>query len=410
MPLPHAFPTRSDSARGAVRGGRHLRASRRLLARALVVILGVALLGALGASSAAAFGTVDFIGQHREHEMITRVALQCGNERGRPILPPNCFQPATLDNVAGKKGSFGAVGAPDDIPMHLHQDKEYWHCDNTDYADRDVYGFRGDYAQSRARAIRILRACVEWARDMLYRGGKNKWSFPIATPNWGAIDTARTLIKGNGRADASNPGVGMFSPTCTYNGVRGLRPKCNVLESWGYVLHMAEDFYSHTNWADLQGPGRASFTNPIGLGNTEPAPFLDLTRSWVAADDVPPNFTGGCFPRKRCEGRIVHGEGPDDPGLNKDKGTINPFNGLVTDPTTPRGKIVVDRKSNMQRAVDVAVLEVRRQWRIFRLELLRTYPQNGMKMICVLTLDRAEACDDPGVLRILAERQAGLRG
>ena len=69
----------------------------------MVKRLAVALwLGAALSAPAAAFGTIDGLGQHTEHEEITRAALvRAGLDR------------ETLDSLAGRKGTFGAVGAPD---------------------------------------------------------------------------------------------------------------------------------------------------------------------------------------------------------------------------------------------------------------------------------------------------------
>ncbi len=251
-------------------------------------------------------------------------------------------------------------------------------------------------------------------RDKLYGTSEiGGGSFPPATPTWGAVPQARTLWK-NGRPDTSNPGVGIFSTTCTYNGVRGLRPKCNVLEPFGYVLHMAEDFYSHTNWADLADPARRlSVQNPIGLGRRDLASFLDLRagyRGWH-----PGNFTGSCYPKKSCgDNRVIHGESSRDLGLNKDKGLIDIRTGRVTEPGTPRGAVVVDGVSNVQRAVTMAAEEARRQWTVFREVLAQEYtPAEAARFACVLTLDRAEACDDQSLVVAVAtgaQRRAAARG
>ncbi|MDO8211140.1 hypothetical protein [Conexibacter sp. CPCC 206217] len=385
---------RFHSARGA--------AARRIARRfggALAVVVVVA---ALGSSQAAAFGTIEgSLGQHSEHERITRLALQCGSVAGGPdVQPPDCFQPVSLDNLAGQSRSFGAVGAPDDIPMHLNRDRDYWHCDNADWVDARTHGLPGPYPQERRTALDKLRACVEWGRDKLYDGGEDAWSFPTATPQTGAVAEARTLIKASGRVDDSNPGVGRFSPDCTYNGVLSRRVKCNVLEPFGYVLHMAEDFYSHTNWADLQDPTKAlSLTNPIGLGKREIARFLDLRAQWTAPEAVPADFTSSCYPKKECAGRVIHGESSKDLGLNKDKGLIDTTTGAVREPTTPRGQIVVDGVSNFSRAVTLATREARRQWSVFRAELARRYGlADAAKMICALVLDRSETCDTRNVV------------
>ncbi|MDO8188897.1 hypothetical protein Q7L71_25055, partial [Conexibacter sp. CPCC 205706] len=387
---------------------------RRALGRAGRIVAGL-LVGvaavAVPASSAQAFGTVwGILGQHSEHERVTRLGLQCGGT----VQAPECFQPVSLDNLAGKRGSFGAVGAADNIPLHLHRDRDYWHCDNSDWVAETLHGIRGRYGQSDTDAHRRLYQCIQWGRDKLYGTSEiGGGSFPPATPTWGAVPQARTLWK-NRKPDTSNPGVGIFSTTCTYNGTRGLRPKCNVLEPFGYVLHMAEDFYSHTNWADYADPARRlSVQNPIGLGRSDLAPFLDLRVGYRGTQ--PGNFTGSCYPKKKCgDKRVIHGESSKDLGLNKDKGLIDIRSGRVTDPGTPRGAVVVEGVSNVQRAVDMAAREARRQWVVFRQALTDEYgPADAARFACVLTTDRAEVCDRQNVVVAVAtgaDRRAAARG
>ena len=76
----------------------------RLLASLVVMMFIVSAPG-----SAAAFGTIDTGGQHREHERITRAALSCA---GTPVRT-DCFEPTSVDYPRGARPEFGAVGAPD---------------------------------------------------------------------------------------------------------------------------------------------------------------------------------------------------------------------------------------------------------------------------------------------------------
>lgn len=365
---------------------------RRRAGRVGAVLLGAVLACAVGAPAAHGFGSVwGLLDQRSEHERVTRAALGCvGNVR-----PPECFQEVSLDNLAGKRGTWGAVAAPDNLLLHLNYDAEYWHCDNADWLDQRLHGLPSPYPQSRHTALNRLRDCLAWGRDKLYDGGvKGKWPNPPATPDTGAVAAAADLIKRDGRVDASNPGVGLLSPTCTYNGTRG-RAKCNVLEPFGYVLHMAQDFYAHTNWADRADPSRPlSLTNPIGLGRRDLAPFLDLRQPLPSDDAVPEHFSGGCYPKKDCAGRVIHGESASDLGLNKDKVLIDVASGATSDPKTPRGALVVDGVTNADRAVASAVAETQRQWRILRAELAQRYgTERAAKMACALTLDHSEQCD-----------------
>jgi hypothetical protein len=368
-------------------------------------------------SSAFGFGSVNqpwFLHQHAEHERVTRVALQCGAS----VQPPLCFQPKTLDNVAGRSGTFGAVSAADDLLMHNADkgqnivtllstaitglnDQPFWHCDDTDFAAQGTYGLRSPYPQSRQKADDMLRKCLAWGKSKLYDGGTEQRFTPYyAAPTTGAVAQAQSLLNSDGTVSGYNPGGGVFN-SCTFNGQTfGGRAKCNVLEPWGYVLHMAEDFYSHTNWSDFADPSKpTSLKNPLGLGSDTLAPFLDLRQELPAASEIPDRFTGGCFPNKKCDGRIVHGEDPMfwgdlDYGLNKDKGLIDTANGQTSAPETRRGKITVGGRTDFQRAVDAAVAEARRQWVVFRSALADRYgTDTAAKMACALTLDDQSVCD-----------------
>src|SRR5947209_12830873 len=126
------------------------------------------LLVALVPGAASGFGTVNMLQQRAEHERITRLALEC--RAGQPH-DGSCFEPASLNNLAGTSGSlrrtegtfevlgtFGAVGSPDDIPLHLSGGPFYWHCDDADYLQT------GKYPQKREVATDALNRCRRFAR------------------------------------------------------------------------------------------------------------------------------------------------------------------------------------------------------------------------------------------------------
>lgn len=371
---------------------------------------------ALTPASAFAFGSINGAGQRSEHERVTRLALQCANGQQAPA----CFQPTSLDNVAGVKGTWGAVGAADNFLLHrtggilapITGDEAFWHCDDADYLQPASNGGKS-YKQSRTKAMGALRQCLAWGRAMLYDGpntpggGAIPWlDLPQATPNWGALSVAGKLLDSKGNVDVNDVG------SCTFNGAKALigRGKCNVLEPWGYVLHMAEDFYSHTNWADKADPNKAlGIGNAPGLGISDPAPFLDLRRTNLPADgDVPADFSGGCFVFpdlplvSSCNNRVRHNDDGGTMGINKDKALINTATGAVTDPGTMRGKITVGGVTNVQRAVDDAVLEARRQWSVLRSELIQRYGvAKGSKMACVLTMDTVKVCDTRNLVEVI---------
>jgi hypothetical protein len=316
----------------------------------LAAALGVVAVLVSTPGSAAAFGTIDGGGQNREHERITRAALACASG----TAPDDCFEPRTLDALAGHVGEFGAVGAPDRDELSLPAA----HCDNADF-------LAGDYPRTRSQATSTLLDCVEQLR-LRFREG---------------VDSAGPVLDGG--ADVLPEEVGL-DPECAFTGPGDARAKCAVIEGLGRVLHGAQDFYAHSNWADAADPQLpVGADNPPGLDRPGPSPVLDLRSS--APPTVPPELTGGCFALRdqvpgvgECAGRVTHA------GINKDRGLIDPVSGRATDPTTPRGMV----GENFGRAVAGAIAETRRQWQDFRSALTQRYgPQQAQVMICALTRD-----------------------
>ncbi|KAI5849968.1 hypothetical protein BZA05DRAFT_64490 [Tricharina praecox] len=315
----------------------------------------------LAAASVSSFYTVesDIIGQHSEHERITRLALAC---------PPgaastrDCFEPLSLNQLAGDRRTFGGVGAPDTPPPEGPEA----HCDDADFFDSS------DYPQSREDATEVLQKCVTHLRGRMKEG--------LAEAEL-MLNDKNQIVKGQVNVDSDC----IFGPIS----VKG-RAKCNTLEGLGRALHGVQDFYSHSNWADTAEP---PFTpeNPPGLELTEPAPLLDLRSR--APISVPRDLSTGCFAGPlvdmtpgflTCSGRVTHNT------LNKDGGMINLESGNTTSPFTDRGKI----GNNFGRAVEVAVKDTQRQWQHFRSELRSKYgPVRAGLMICALTSDDpAQSC------------------
>ena len=106
--------------------------------------------------SAAAFGTIDTGGQNREHERLTRAALACAGDAGSD---PNCFEPRSIDYLAGHDREFGAVGAPDNDELS----DPSAHCDNADF-------LTGGYPRTRDQATASLVDCVNQMRSRLGEG------------------------------------------------------------------------------------------------------------------------------------------------------------------------------------------------------------------------------------------------
>ena len=98
------------------------------------------------AAPAAAFGTIDGGGQHREHQRLTRAALACASDAD-PI--DDCFQPSSMDFLAGHDHEFGGVGAPDSDEIS----DPAAHCDDADFLVTD-------YPLTRDMATVGLVACV----------------------------------------------------------------------------------------------------------------------------------------------------------------------------------------------------------------------------------------------------------
>ena len=124
-------------------------------------------------ASAYAFGTIHGLGQEAEHERITRHALAC-----TPGMPSGtCFEARTIDMLAGKTGTVGAVGLPD-VAMITSPEA---HCDRGDHLD--VPG----YPQTLAEANAHLSQCRAWMAAKLEE----------------AVRDAATLVDAKGHIDDS---------------------------------------------------------------------------------------------------------------------------------------------------------------------------------------------------------------
>jgi hypothetical protein len=296
-------------------------------------------------SGAFAFGSVNILGQQAEHERITRAALSVFH-----------LGPETLDEIAGKRGTFGAVGAPDRPDRGLLSVNAA-HCDSGDHLDTP------GYPQSATDALGHLAAC---------RAG-------IFAHLNAAVSAAGAIADVNGQIDSA------AIPThisCTYNGRPG-RAKCNVLEQLGLAFHAAQDFYAHTNWVDMPADGPIGLTNPPGLGNSGPAPWIN-PHERIAP---PAGLISGCFQgipeRLFCSGRVHHAD------LNKDTGPIDPSSGKAGTGTTKRGAV----KGNFARAVAAAVADTRDKWTYFEARISETYGAvRGKAIICAIRNDDESAC------------------
>jgi hypothetical protein len=302
-------------------------------------------------SSAVAFGTIEGGGQNREHERITRAAVACP---ASTASDGDCFEPRSVDQLAGHGKKFGAVGAPDLTEIS----DPAAHCDDADF-------LVGGYPQKRDEATARLLDCVDHLRRRFRE----------------ATDSAKDLLDDKGQIVGAEVNL---DTVCVLDADTEQRAKCESLEGFGRALHGAQDFYSHSNWADVADPARPiGADNPPGLNLPAPSPVLDLRGS--GAPTVPRDLTTGCFVlRDRvpgvgvCERRITHA------ALNKDTGLVDQSTGSVTGPTTPRGKV----GSNFAKAVAGAIVETRHQWEDFRVALETSYgAEKASLMACALTRD-----------------------
>ncbi|KAJ4299024.1 hypothetical protein N0V90_004268 [Kalmusia sp. IMI 367209] len=108
------------------------------------------------------------------------------------------------------------------------------------------------------------------------------------------------------------------------------KAKCVALEGFGRALHGVQDFYAHSNWADLSNPAQpVSVTNPPGLNNSGVAPFLDLRLTTPVLTLVPHNLSTGCYVLidrpdgfGDCEDRVTHYTMNKDHGFVELDGTV----------------------------------------------------------------------------------------
>lgn len=313
----------------------------RILSRLIVVLAATMAL----ATTASAFGTINGLGQSAEHEKITRLGVRSFK-----------LGPRTLDDLAGKRGTFGAVGAPDN-PLRGLLTTAKAHCDGGDTLA--IPGYRQDAATARAH----LEACRSWMFRYLGR----------------AVRAAGRLLDGDGRIRSSQ--IPTFV-SCTFNGKSG-RAKCDVLEALGLALHASQDFYAHTNWTDRAVAGAPNVDNPPGLGHAEPAAFINPAQRGA----FPAGLISGCFAglpeRAFCRGRVRHAV------LNKDNGMIHPGNGTIGQGKTTRGKV----DGNFKRAVRAAIADTRAKWRFFEARVMAKYGRRkGRTIVCAIRRDDPSGC------------------
>ena len=308
------------------------------------VSIGAAMAIGVAASAALAFGTINAFSQHAEHENITRLGLSSLG-----------IGPKTMTEIAGTKGAFGAVGAPEGRLLS----QKSAHCDGGDYFD--VPG----YPQSKKAALKRLKDCRAWIFAKLKE----------------AVRDAGALVDAAGTIDGSQ--VPTIIP-CTYDGTKS-RAKCNVLEDLGLAFHAAQDFYAHSNWTDQPGPGPIGPENPPGLGQKERAAWID-PRQAVAP---PAGLISECFGIPEASS-CTYGNGAKrvmHKILNKDEGLISKT--AIGPGETPRGKI----NGNFERAVNAAIDDTADKWLYFEQQVHAAFPgARGKRIVCVVKSDTPDNC------------------
>lgn len=334
---------------------------------------------ALLPAHADAFGTVNIAGQRAEHERITR-ALECAN----PDPVADCLQERTTVLLAGRDGSLGAVGKPDDL-RELYA-FPYAHCDGGDYFER------AGYPQSVAAANANLQRCAATAFSRLNA----------------AVDAAGQIVDSGGRLRAGEAGIGDCSLTSdvTSSSSRAGSAKCQVINQTGRALHAIEDFWSHSNWADAAGPGATSVTNPPGLVNPQIPDFFRYASSAnVPAEQlrIPSGLISGCddsspleVVKRECGKSGTGDERVKHADLNKDRGLINPRTGATSDAKTDRGRVAGG--ANFAHAVAGARSHVIQTWADLTGLIRMRYPgDRGERIVGALSSDHPwTRCDIGG--------------
>ncbi|KAE9974487.1 hypothetical protein EG328_003817 [Venturia inaequalis] len=338
-----------------------------------------------------AFGTINEptrIGQHSEHERITRAAFGCPINVA--VSDGTCFESLSLTQLAGEsgpdghvgRGFNGGVGAPDTLDP-VPEGPEA-HCDNADFLDSKLFGL-DEYPQSRHQATRQLQTCIDHLRQRFSEG----------------LDAADHIVDEHARIVEKEVDISVFYCRFSFPELHlhiFARGKCSAIEGFGRALHGIQDFYAHSNWADSPAEGPIGLSNPPGLGRDDPPTFLDLRAENAIDEQVPKNLSTGCFGGGLTDGPIGQPGHPLEPGsmdctgrithhtMNKDNGIIDPYTGTTNSPgpNTPRSNI----EDNFERAVRAAIKDSQRQWRFFREEIRRFYgTERGNIIICSLVRD-----------------------
>lgn len=339
------------------------------IARSTAAATLAAAIVATGATSALGFGSINYFGQNGEHEAVTRAI---GRDDPR-------WEANSLSLLAGNPGNLGGVGAPDNPfdsgnGVFKGSGPGYKHCDNGDYLN--VAGYPNPASTARAN----FEECARYYQTLLTRGVRSagKLVSEDLVVNTSVFDITRGVTSSN------------FAPDKACNYPFSLRPtsnpKCDVMNTLGRALHMAEDVYAHSNWADLADPTKPiSINNPPGLGNTTAPDFLRYPATTIV---IPEGLISGCDDTASgagdCKNRVTHSDLAKDNGKVKADGTTDPTNKYA------RGLVKVDGVTNFQRAVTMAQSQAVATWRDFEAAILAKYgDERGGLIIASIVSDQA---------------------
>lgn len=338
----------------------------RLLTSATLLTTATLMLATAGPSLA--FGTYNsptIMGQQAEHERITRSLAEVG------------IEPATLDLLAGKKGELGGVGAPDFLDNTKGLGPAKKHCDNGDFLELD------GYPQTRGQADAAMRECFTYFEQLLDH----------------AVSKAGGLVSENGKVNVKEARADFGVCSFPFDpGANAGSAKCAVLNHIGRALHIAEDFWSHTNWADSPDPSQPiSIKNPPGLGRTD---IPDLVRyPGSSKAEIPDGLISGCddsvpvLGPLECRGRVSHSV------LAKDNGVIDPQNCESARPTSKYARASVTGESgsaNFVLAVCGGMRQAQQTWNDFEAAVLDTYgDKRGRMIVDIVASDTVPNSDVP---------------
>ncbi len=340
-------------------------------------------------SLASAFGSATILGMRNEHARITQAALSCDSQFDSLNRPYPCFEPMTMSNLGGESpGAFPAVESPDNIALHFSGGPDWWHCDNADFVPN------ADYPQQRNTATNNLFQCRKWAEALLGDGLSNSSPYYSLCTDTGAKDfrctgvgnLARLMLNTKNQVDINQPGYFSLSSGCSFNGSSG-RVKCEILQQFGYALHVIQDFYSHSNYADYTDLTPYNWRNPAGLLYSSTPELWDFKKTYSAPEFPIPDdsLSTGCYPEEDC---YYYKKRTPHLLLNKDRALINAISGTVSDPRGFRGSIEYNGTLNESRAVEMAIKQTRAVWKDLQTIIInKEGEERGRKIICAIASD-----------------------